>query len=111
ASSSPLSSLGNGSYTFRGRACSGASCSNYATRAFSVSLISPTSAPSVTSPSQGALLDESVQTFAWTQVSAGGGLPIFYEVELTNLNINTTELRISVPDPTLSTIGRVHNAS
>jgi hypothetical protein len=111
ATSTLISLPGNGSYQFRVRACVNAPCGTYATRNFSISLLAPAAAPSVTFPQPGAVLTASIQTLSWSAVAGSGGLPVFYEVELTNLGTATTELRITVPDPTLSTVTRVHDGS
>jgi hypothetical protein len=99
----------NGNFQFKVRACINAACGTFATRSFSVSLTAPSAAPSVTFPTAGAVLAESVQSIAWTAVSGAPGLQVYYEVELINLANNLSELRISLPDPTLNTVARLHD--
>jgi hypothetical protein len=117
-STSTLLSLPNGSYLMAVRACRNGlytdpSCGAFATRAFSVALIAPTGAPTITSPSQGATLTASTQTFSWTAVAkADPGLSLSYEVFLVDVAAgNVPELQISVPDPTLSTIFTLHSSA
>ncbi len=98
----------NGSYTFKVRACINAACGGYATRSFAINLITPSSAPDVTFPLDGATLTSSIYNFTWTGVSAGTQA-VFYELELTDLDNGDTELRITVPDPTLNTVVRLHS--
>jgi hypothetical protein len=99
----------NGSYQFKVRACINAACGTFATRNFSINLTTPVSAPTVTFPAGGATLTTSIHNLTWTQVTAGGNLPVSYEVELIDLDVGDTELRITLMDPTLYTIARLHN--
>ena len=99
----------DGSYQFKVRACINAACGPYASRNFSIDLTTPIDAPDVTFPASGATLTASVYNFSWTQVAAVG-LPVFYELELTNVDSGDTELGITVADPTVSTVVRLHNA-
>jgi len=117
-STSTLLTLPNGSYQMAVRACRNGlytdpSCGAFATRAFSVSLIAPTGAPTITAPSQGATLTTSTQTFSWTSVpKADPGLSLSYEVLLVDVAAgNVPQLQISVPDPTLSTIFTLHSSA
>ncbi|MFN8642843.1 MAG: hypothetical protein U0802_14775 [Candidatus Binatia bacterium] len=115
ASTSTLITLPNGSYLFAVRACSNgftdARCGRFATRAFAVSTIAPTGAPTVTAPASGAVLTNSFATLAWTAVAGNGSLPVFYEVELTNQATGVPELQITEADPTLSTITKLRSGS
>ncbi|MEO8601338.1 MAG: choice-of-anchor B family protein [bacterium] len=99
----------NGSYIFRVRACSGgfsdATCGGFATRAFSVSLLSPSAAPTITFPSPAAVLTASRQTLTWTAVSGNLALPeLYYEVQLDNLSLGQTELAQRTIAPTLQAL-------
>ena len=111
ATSTLIALPNNGSYTFRVRACTGAGCGAYASRAFTINLTTPSSAPSVTFPGVGATLTASVHNFTWTAISVAGDLPVFYELELIDLDEGDTELRITVPHPTLNTVVRLHSGA
>ncbi len=111
ATSTLISLPNNGSYTFRVRACQGASCGAFASRAFTIALAAPASAPTITYPAAGAVLASSVQAFSWTPVTAALPLPISYDVELVNLGAGTTELRIAAWHPTVSTVTRLHSGN
>ena len=117
-STSTLVTLPDGSYLFAVRACNAsgfanANCGAFATRSFSVAKTSPTGAPTVTAPTQGAVLTASTQTFSWTAVpKADPGLSLSYEVLLTDVaGGNIPDLQITVPDPTLSTIYTLHSSA
>jgi len=117
-STSTLLTLPNGSYLMAVRACRNGlytdpSCGAFATRAFSVALIAPTGAPTITSPTQGATLTDSTWTFTWTAVAkADPGLSLSYEVLLVDVAAgDVPELQISVPDPNLSTIFTLHSST
>jgi hypothetical protein len=91
------------------RACSGGfsdgTCSSYATVAFSVDLAAPAGAPAITAPVSGAELSASTVGFAWTAVApAGGGLALYYELLVEDLEAGRTAVQIRVPDPTLTSI-------
>jgi hypothetical protein len=118
SSTATLLTLPNGSYTFGVRACSAglfsdAKCGAFATRSFSVSLISPTGAPTIVAPAQGAALASSTQALSWTEVApADPGLGLTYEVLLVDEAAGgLPELQINVPHPTLSTIYTLHGSS
>jgi hypothetical protein len=115
ATSTLVSLPSNGSYTVRVRACQNsftdATCGAFASRNFSVDLAAPSSAPTVVAPTAGATLTSSIQTFSWTPVTAEVDLPIYYEVELTDLATDATELRVSVFDPTVSVVTRLRDGS
>jgi hypothetical protein len=113
-----LLTLPNGGYVLGVRACgSGAftdgACGAYATRSFSVNLIAPTGAPTITAPTQGATLVASTQILSWTAVAkADPSLTLSYEVLLTDVGGgNKPELQITVPDPGLSTIYSLHSSA
>jgi hypothetical protein len=96
----------NGSYTFQVRACAGtvgdASCGGFANRAFSVSLVAPSAAPSITSPAPGANFTASQQVLQWTAVAGSPLLPdLYYEVRLTNRTTGLTELQFRTIHPTV----------
>jgi pimeloyl-ACP methyl ester carboxylesterase len=118
ASTSTLVTLPDGAYLFAVRACNASgfassNCGAFATRGFSVSQTSPTGAPTVTAPAQGAVLTASTQIFSWTAVpSVDPGLSLSYEVLLTDVaGGNIPDLQITVPDPTLSTIYTLHSSA
>ncbi|MHB8797918.1 MAG: PKD domain-containing protein [Thermoanaerobaculia bacterium] len=118
ASSSTLVTLPDGAYLFAVRACNASgfansNCGAFATRSFSVAKTSPTGAPTVTAPAQGAVLTASTQIFSWTAVpKVDPGLSLSYEVLLTDVaGGNTPDLQITVPDPTLSTIYTLHSSA
>ncbi|MHB1045553.1 MAG: PKD domain-containing protein [Thermoanaerobaculia bacterium] len=118
ASTSTLVTLPDGAYLFAVRACNAsgfanANCGAFATRSFSVTKTSPTGAPTVTAPAQGAVLTASTQTFSWTSVAkVDPGLSLSYEVLLTDVaGGNIPDLQITVPDPTLSTIYTLHSSA
>src|SRR6185295_7312247 len=103
----------NGAYTVSVRACmsggfSDADCGTFASRSFSMNATAPVGAPTVTAPTAGAAFTVSNVSLSWTAVSGTGNLPVFYEVELTNQPSGVPELQILLPDPTLSTVGRLH---
>jgi len=108
STSTLLSVPTNGPYLFAIRACTGnindTNCSRFATRNFTVSLVAPSAAPTVTAPSAGAQLTTSRQTLSWTTVAGNPALPdLFYEVTLTNLGDGSTELQLRTAHPTAST--------
>jgi glucose/arabinose dehydrogenase len=95
----------SGNYTFRVRACMGAisdaTCGNFATRNFTVNLLAPSGAPSITFPAAGATLTTSRHNLSWTAVSPNPLLPtMFYEVLLTNRTTLQTELQFRTIHPT-----------
>lgn len=115
-STSTLISLVPGSYRFTVRACAGglspSSCGPFASRAFTVSPIAPSTAPTVTSPAQDADLASSTQVLSWTAVPPDPALPgLSYEVLLRDLAQGTTGLQITVPSPTLSTVFTLSSSS
>jgi glucose/arabinose dehydrogenase len=94
----------NGNYTFRVRACMGAisdaTCGAFATRNFTVSLVAPSGAPTITAPAAGATLISSQHTLIWTAVSPDPVLPqMFYEVILTNRSTLQTEMQFRTLHP------------
>lgn len=98
----------SGSYTFRVRACrapvSDASCGGFASRNFTVSLIAPAAAPTVTFPTNGATLDSSSQELQWTTVAGNPALPdMFYEVRLTNRTTGQTQVLLRTKHPVAQT--------
>jgi hypothetical protein len=98
----------NGGYTFRVRACrapvSDATCGAFASRNFTVSLVAPSAAPTITFPAPGAMFTTSQQTLQWTTVAGNPVLPdMFYEVRLTNRNTGLTELQLRTIHPTAQT--------
>jgi len=99
----------NGNYSFRVRACTGgtftdATCGGFASRSFSVDLVAPSAAPTVTAPAPGAQFTTSRQTLSWTTVAGNPALPdLFYEVQLVNLGSGQTELTLRTFHPTAST--------
>jgi len=118
ASTTTLLTLPNGDYTLGVRACSAglftdAKCGTWATRSFAVSLISPTEAPTILTPAQGAVLATSTQTLSWTGVApADPGLGLTYEVLLVDAEAGgLPELQINVPHPNLATIYTLHGSS
>ncbi|MHB8797913.1 MAG: InlB B-repeat-containing protein [Thermoanaerobaculia bacterium] len=118
ASTNTLVTLPDGAYLFAVRACNASgfansNCGAFATRSFSVTKTSPTGAPTVTAPAQGAVLTASTQTFSWTSVAkVDPGLSLSYEVLLTDVaGGNIPDLQITVPDPTLSTIYTLHSSA
>jgi len=110
SSTSTVIQLPEGSYTFAVRACNGtgfgdASCGAYRTVAFTMDLISPSGAPVVTSPAQGATLTTSTQVLGWTTVTPNPALPdMRYEVQLRDLAAGVTALQTAVPHPSSSTV-------
>jgi hypothetical protein len=115
ASTSTLISLpANGNYTFRVRACAGvvsdATCGGFGSRDFSVSLVAPSAAPTVTFPANGATLTASQQTLRWTAVAGNPALStLLYEVKLTNRVTNLTELQVRTFDPVVQTDATLHS--
>ncbi len=103
-STSALISLPNGSYEFRVRACVASTCGGFGTRQFSVSLLAPAGAPTITAPTAGAVLTSSVQTLRWTAVTGSGQLPLSYEIELVDVSTGLTELTVRMPSNFLSTV-------
>ncbi|MFN8641668.1 MAG: hypothetical protein U0802_08440 [Candidatus Binatia bacterium] len=106
----------DGNYLFAVRACTGnigdANCSRFATRAFTEALIGPTAAPTVTFPTAGALLTSSKQTLSWSTVAGNPALTdLFYEVALTNLADNSTELQLRTVHPTAQTAATLRSGS
>ncbi|MEO8601337.1 MAG: hypothetical protein ABI629_02050 [bacterium] len=106
ATSTIISVPSNGSYLFGVRACTPSVgegfCGKFASRAFTVSLIAPTGAPTVTYPTQGAALTASRQTLTWTSVAPNPALPSeFYDVELTNLTLAQSEVALRTIAPTV----------
>jgi hypothetical protein len=98
----------DGSYTFRVRACMGAisdaTCGAFASRNFTVSLVGPTAAPTITFPATGAAFSSSQQTLRWTTVAGNPALPVpFYEVQLTNRTTGQMELNLRTRHPTAQT--------
>ena len=113
---STLVSLPSGFYMFGVRACQGngfaeGQCGRFASVVFQVNIGSPSNAPSVTAPAQGANLTQSILTLGWTAVSGSGTLPLFYEVDLTETGSDQRELSILLPSSSLSTVTRVHSGS
>ncbi len=104
SSTSTLISLPNGNYEFRVRACTGGSCGGFGTRQFSVSLLAPAGAPTITAPTAGATLTSSVQTLQWTAVTGSGQLALSYEIELVDVATDLTELTVRMPSNFLQTI-------
>lgn len=98
----------NGTYSLRVRACFGsvsdATCGPFAARGFSIALAAPSEAPSITAPAPNATLTSSVQTFAWTAVSAPLPLAITYELQLSDRNTGLPVLQIAERHPSLSTV-------
>jgi hypothetical protein len=95
----------NGTYTFRVRACMGtisdSTCSAFASRTFTVSLVAPSAAPTITFPTANAAFSTSQQTLQWTTVAGNPSLPdLFYEVVLTNRTTGQTELNLRTRHPT-----------
>ena len=98
----------NGTYTFRVRACmstiSDSTCSAFASRTFTVSLVGPSAAPTITFPTANAAFSTSQQTLQWTTVAGNPALPdLFYEVVLTNRTTGQTELNLRTRHPTAQT--------
>ena len=94
----------NGSYTFRVRACSGAisdsTCGGFASRNFTVSLVAPSAAPTITFPAPGAGLSASQQIVRWTTVTPNPALPdMFYEVLIVNRTSGLTEVQFRTRHP------------
>ncbi|MFI5168039.1 MAG: fibronectin type III domain-containing protein [Thermoanaerobaculales bacterium] len=116
ASTSTVITLANGSYLFAVRACSGffsdTTCGHFATVPFTVKLAAPSQAPTITAPSAGASLTSSTQSFSWTPVVKAKRSPaLSYEVLLTDVAASSTELQITVPDPTTSTSYSLHSST
>jgi hypothetical protein len=115
AATSALITLPPGSFLFGVRACGNgfgdAQCGRYASRAFSINPVTPTGAPAVTAPAAGAVLTTSTLSLRWTAVAGSGTFPVFYEVQLLNQPSGVPELQILLPDPTLSTVARLHSGS
>ena len=108
STSTIISLPSNGTYTFTVRACVGgfsdATCGTFAARTFSVALVSPGAAPTVTAPAAGAQLTQSRQTIAWTTVAGNPALPdLFYEVRLLDLVTGQTELALRTFHPVAQT--------
>jgi len=111
ATSTLISLPQNGAYTVFVRACGAAGCGAQASRGFTVQLAAPSAAPTVVAPANGSQVTASVQNLQWTAVTASGGLPVFYEVRLTNLTTGTVDLQITLADPTLSTVTSLRGAN
>jgi glucose/arabinose dehydrogenase len=108
ATSTLISLPSNGSYTFRVRACVGAvsdaTCGGFASRNFSVILVAPSAAPTVTFPAPGAMLTTSQQTLQWTAVAPNPALStLLYEVRLLDRVSGLTELQVRTFDPVVQT--------
>ncbi len=103
-STTTLISLPDGSYEFSLRACTTSACGGFGTRQFSVSLLAPTEAPTITAPTVGAVLTSSVQSLQWTAVTGSGQLPLSYEIELVDVATELTELTVRMPSNFLETI-------
>jgi hypothetical protein len=106
---SSLVALRGGRYRFAVRACAGGfasnKCGRFGTVSFTVDPVQPSGAPTITFPSEGAILTSSTHALAWTAVSPhpdGAGLS--YEVVLRDITAGTNALQITVPSPGLSTI-------
>ena len=109
-STSTIISLPAGSYRFGARACTGGgfgdgTCGRYGSVVFSVSLISPTGTPVVTSPANNAVVTSSTLTFTWTSVTGNPLLSFLkYEVLVTEVGTGKTVLQTSELAPTTSTV-------
>lgn len=103
ASTSTVLNLPDGTFAFSVQSCSDASLTvcngNYGARNFTVQSPTP-SAPTVTFPLTGAVLDASTQTLQWTAVAAATR----YEVTLRNTTTGTIDLFITTLAPTVSTV-------
>jgi hypothetical protein len=77
-----------------------------------VNLISPSEAPVVTFPAQGANLTSSTQVLSWTTVTPNPALPdMKYEVVLRDVAGGTTALQTAVPHPSSSTVFSLHSST
>src|SRR4030095_17234863 len=73
-------------------------------RTFTVSLVAPSAAPTITFPTANAAFSTSQQTLQWTTVAGNPSLPdLFYEVVLTNRTTGQTELHLRNRHPTAQT--------
>ncbi len=103
ASTSTVLSLPDGTFAFSVQSCSDASLTacngNYGARNFTVQTPAP-SAPTVTFPLTGAVLDTSTHTLQWSGVAGATR----YEVTLRNNTTGNTDLFITTLAPAVSTV-------